>query len=299
MTYEWRGPARPSRRPGSGALVAISDLHIHYAENRRIVEGLRPESDDDWLLVAGDVGEVVEDVAWALGLLAERFAKVVWAPGNHELWTPRHDPVQLRGEQRYQHLVDICRSLGVVTPEDPYPVWEGDDGPLVIAPLFLLYDYTFRPPGVTSKDAALERAEAAGVVCTDEFLLHPDPYASREDWCRARLALTEARLAALPSDARTVLVNHFPLVRDPTEVLWWPEFALWCGTEATADWHRRFRAAAVVYGHLHIPRTIHKDGVPFEEVSLGYPREWRRRSTPPGRPVHIRPAAPVTPTDAR
>ncbi|CAL9331325.1 metallophosphoesterase family protein [Streptomyces sp. enrichment culture] len=299
MTYEWRGPVRPSgRRAGSGALVAISDLHIHYQENRRIVEGLRPESDDDWLLVAGDVGEVVDDVAWALELLAERFAKVVWAPGNHELWTPRHDPVQLRGEQRYHHLVDICRSLGVVTPEDPYPVWEGDGGPLVIAPLFLLYDYTFRPPGVTSKEAALERAEAAGVVCTDEFLLHPDPYAGREDWCRARLALTEARLAALPSDARTVLVNHFPLVRDPTEVLWWPEFALWCGTEATADWHRRFRAAAVVYGHLHIPRTIHKDGVPFEEVSLGYPREWRRRTTPPGRPVHIQPAAPATPTNA-
>ena len=35
-------------------------------------------------------------------------------------------------------------------------------------------------------------------------------------------------------------------------------------------------AAAVVYGHLHIPRTTYEDGVRFEEVSVGYPREWRR-----------------------
>ena len=33
----------------------------------------------------------------------------------------------------------------------------------------------------------------------------------------------------------------------------------------------------MVYGHLHIPRTTYEDGVRFEEVSLGYPREWRRR----------------------
>ncbi|MFF4874315.1 metallophosphoesterase family protein [Streptomyces sp. NPDC000961] len=293
MAYETRGAApSPTGRPArAGSLVALSDLHVHYAENRRIVEGIRPESDRDWLIVAGDVGEIVEEVEWALTLLADRFAKVVWAPGNHELWTPREDPVQLRGERRYRHLVELCRSLGVVTPEDPYPVWEGEGGPVTIAPLFLLYDYTFRPPGVTSKEVALARAEEAGVVCTDEFLLHPDPYPSREEWCRARLALTEARLAALPPGTRTVLVNHFPLVRKPTEVLWHPEFALWCGTEATADWHRRFHAAAVVYGHLHIPRTLTLDGVPFEEVSLGYPREWRRRTTPPGRPVRILPAA--------
>jgi hypothetical protein len=74
-----------------------------------------------------------------------------------------------------------------------------------------------------------------------------------------------------------VLINHFPLLDEPTRVLRHPEFAQWCGTVHTADWHRRFRAAAVVYGHLHIPRTTWHDGVRFEEVSLGYPRERRHR----------------------
>jgi len=281
-------PAPTATRPGR--LLAISDLHVAFAENRKIVEELRPKSDADWLLVAGDVGETFGDIEWALLVLSRRFAKVVWAPGNHELWTPRGDPVQLRGDRRYRELVEMCRRLGVVTPEDPYPVWHGEGGPVTVVPLFVLYDYTFRPTGAATQQAALARAYEAGVVCTDEFLLHPDPHPTREAWCQARIAATERRLAVLAAGTRTVLVNHFPLVREPTRVLRYPEFAQWCGTEHTADWHLRFAADAVVYGHLHIPRTTWHDGVRFEEVSLGYPREWRRWASRPGVPRCVLPA---------
>ncbi|GAB1639980.1 metallophosphoesterase family protein [Krasilnikovia sp. MM14-A1259] len=260
-----------------GTLLAVSDLHISHAENRAVVEDLRPGSPEDWLIVAGDVAEYPADVEWALRLLAGRFARVIWTPGNHELWTMRDDPVRLRGVARYQHLVDMCRGLGVLTPEDPYPVWEGPGGPLTIAPLFVGYDYSFLAPGTRTREASMQAAEDAGVVCTDEFFLHPDPYPSRDQWCAARVAYTEDRLAGCDPGMPTVLVNHYPLVRQPTAVLRYPAFAQWCGTVRTADWHRRFRAAAVVYGHLHIPRTTWHDGVRFEEVSLGYPREWRHR----------------------
>ncbi|WP_062208111.1 metallophosphoesterase [Streptomyces sp. NBRC 109706] len=273
-----------------GQLVGISDLHVRYPENREITAGLKPEREDDWLLVAGDVGEVMEDIEWALTLLSQRFAKVIWTPGNHELWTPKEDPVQLTGEARYQHLVALCRRLGIVTPEDPYPVWEGEGGPAVIVPLFLHYDYSFRPPGTRNKREALAVAEAAGVVCTDEYMITPDPYPDSESWCRQRVAATEARLdAELPDGLPTVLVNHYPLVREPTRVLRYPEFALWCGTDRTQDWARRYRAACVVYGHLHIPRLIHHEGIPHQEVSLGYPREWKPRQLTPGRLVSILP----------
>jgi 3',5'-cyclic AMP phosphodiesterase CpdA len=229
----------------TGRLLAISDLHVSHAENRRHAETLRPEHDDDWLLVAGDIAERVADVQWTLALLADRFAKVVWAPGNHELWTTTNDPVQARGVARYEHLVEVCRRLGVVTPEDPYVTWRGH----TIVPLFVGYDYTFRPAG------------------------------------------TRKRLDALGPAARVVFVNHYPLVREPTRVLYHPEFAQWCGTEHTADWHVRYDTACVVYGHLHIPRTTWYDGVRFEEVSVGYPREWRRFGGPPG-PRQILPYAP-------
>ncbi|WP_133916947.1 metallophosphoesterase family protein [Streptomyces sp. NBC_00582] len=268
-----------SRVPG-GRLYAVSDLHVAYEQNRAVVRRLRPSDPSDWLIVAGDIGELTADVEWVLRLLAERFSTVVWVPGNHELWTHPDDPVPLRGEARYRGLVELCRSLGVLTPEDPYVQWPGPDGPVVIAPLFLLYDYSFLPPGATGTADALARAEKAGVVATDEFLLHSDPYPDRAAWCRARVAYTRGRLDACPPDLPTVLVNHFPLVREPTRILRYPEFALWCGTTATHDWHRRYRAATVVYGHLHIPRTTWHDGVPHREVSLGYPREWQARGMP-------------------
>jgi 3',5'-cyclic AMP phosphodiesterase CpdA len=274
-------------------LLATSDLHVGYRDNRDIVEGLRPETDSDWLIVAGDIGELAEHVEWTLGLLSRRFAKVLWSPGNHELWTTKEDPVTLRGEQRYHHLVEMCRGLGVLTPEDPYPTWHGPGGPATIAPLFLLYDYSFRVDGVATKDSALARAYQAGVVCTDEYYLHPDPYPSREAWCAARVAATERRLAECDPDLPTVLINHWPLVREPTRILRYPDFALWCGTDRTADWHVRFRTAVAVYGHLHIPRTTWYDGTRFEEVSLGYPREWRPRATAPRVPRVILPAPPA------
>ncbi len=76
-----------SARTNGPKLLAISDLHGAFPENRRIVENLRPESGADWLLVAGDVGELFSDIEWTFRTLTERFATVVWAPGNHELWT--------------------------------------------------------------------------------------------------------------------------------------------------------------------------------------------------------------------
>ncbi|WP_413644546.1 hypothetical protein [Micromonospora sp. RTP1Z1] len=173
-----------------GALLAVSDLHVGHADNRAIVAALRPGSPRDWLLVAGDVGDTVAQVEWALDLL------------------------------------------------------------------------------------------------------------SRASWCVDRVATTAARLAERDPALPTVLVNHFPLVREPTRILRYPIFAQWCGTEATADWHRRCNATAAVYGHLHIPRTTWHDGVRFEEVSVGYPREWKKRPAPPGVPRRILPAPEGTPPTA-
>ena len=109
------------------------------------------------------------------------------------------------------------------------------------------------------------------------MLLHPDPYPTRQAWCAARYAEAEPRLAAAARQAPVVLVNHWPLRQDLAILPRIPRFSIWCGTRRTEDWHRRFRAAAVVYGHLHIRSTHWRDGVRFEEVSLGYPQNWDER----------------------
>ncbi len=199
-------------------------------------------------------------------------------PGNHDLWTVQQDPSRLRGEARYRRLVEVCRSYGVLTPEDPYYRWpETYDGVCYrVAPVFVLYDYSFRPPEVAAEDV-LDWAAASGVMCSDEVLLHPDPHPSRQAWCAARVRYTERRLVEVSQDGcRLVLVNHFPLREDLFELRRIPRFSIWCGTRATEDWHRRFPLAVAVYGHIHIKGTHFRDGVRFEEVSLGYPRDWER-----------------------
>ena len=45
-----------------------------------------------------------------------------------------------------------------------------------------------------------------------------------------------------------------------------PRYSLWCGTTRTEDWHTRFRARAVISGHLHFRTTLWRHGVRFDEV---------------------------------
>jgi Calcineurin-like phosphoesterase len=315
----------------AGRLLALSDLHVGYPENRAYADALAPGDPADWLIVAGDVGETFADVGFVLASLANRFAKVIWTPGNHELWTLPSDQVPLRGVARYEAYLKLCRRFGVLTPEDEYPVWDGAGGPVTVAPVFTLYDYSFGPDGRTpgtprladpgpadpvpaaprpadpepadpepadpvasvlaavdaavggdGRAAALAAARKAGIKPVDEGRLHTDPYPSVADWCRDLVAAAEQRLAAV--DGPLVLVSHWPLRREPTAALRHQEFAPWCGTTRTAGWLTRFPVRAAVYGHLHIPRTAHYDGVRFEEVSVGYPREWQRRGSAPPPP---------------
>lgn len=263
-------------------VLALSDLHVHYEANQEVVASLVPEHPEDWLVVPGDVGQRVDEVVSVLEALTARFARVVWVPGNHELWALPRDRGGLRGQAKYEELVRCCREIGVVTPEDPFPVWRGPWGRVShVVPTFLLYDYSFHPSWLSSQEA-YERAVAAGHMLTDEVVLHPDPYASRAEWCRERVRVTEGRLAALPRGEPVMVVNHYPLRAEPTARMFSPHLPLWCGTRLTERWHLRYPIDTVVYGHLHMPSSSVVDGVRYEEVSLGYPREWSGRSRRPG-----------------
>ena len=255
-------------------LWAIADLHVGFQENRAAVEAL-PAHPDDWLIVAGDCGDSPAQLDFVLRTLTPRFRQLVWTPGNHELWTPRDHPIEQRGDAHYQRLVALCRRYGVLTPEDRYALWPGDGPRRAIVPLFLLFDYSFAPDGMTA-DEAVGWAARDGLRSADEDLLHPYPHDSRTTWCHARVAAAAARLDELPRDVQLIVVNHYPFRADHAAVPRIPRFRIWCGTRLTEDWHRRYNVEAVVYGHLHLRASHVLDGVRFEEVSLGYPQQWNQ-----------------------
>jgi 3',5'-cyclic AMP phosphodiesterase CpdA len=254
-------------------LWAIADLHLAAEANRDGVLAL-PAYPDDWLIVAGDLCEGMQLFTEALGWLLRRFARVIWVPGNHELWLTDRGSGPRSSVAKYDALVAAARRLGVLTPEDPFVPWPptGD----VIVPLCTLYDYSFRPDSVALADVVAWAAELRNVAA-DEHLINPAPFAGMVEWCAQRCAETQTRLAGeLPPDARTILVGHFPLRQDLTRIPRIPRFTPWCGTRLTDDWHRRYRAVVAVSGHLHVRRTDWRDGTRFEEVSLGYPKQWNQ-----------------------
>jgi len=252
-------------------LLAISDLHLAVSQNRAAFCAL-PAYPADWLILAGDVCEDLDLFAAALEFLAKRFARVIWVPGNHELWLTNGDAGVGSSQRKYAALVAIARRIGVVTPEDEFPVWP--PGGEVVVPLMTLYDYSFRPDDVPLAEVVRWAAEFNN-VCADERLIDPRPDPGIAEWCARRCAETEARLEReLPAGARTVLVGHYPLREELVCIPRIPRFTPWCGTRRTADWHIRYRAVAAVSGHLRVRRTDWRNGTRFEEVSLGYPRQW-------------------------
>ena len=255
-------------------LWAISDLHVTHPTNRAALETM-PARPDDWLIVAGDVTNGGLRLEWCFRLLKERFAAVVWVPGNHELWSRPGDAHGPCGAALYTELVETARSCGVITPEDPWPVFPHASGDIVIVPLFLLYDYSFRPDDVPFEEVVAWAREDDS-VCADEYYLRPDPFDDRAAWCAHLCARAHSRLESEPFDLPKILVNHFPLEEEHARLPRIPRFSPWCGTRLTRGWHRRFNARAVVYGHLHIRGTTWLDGVPFQEVSLGNPTQWRQ-----------------------
>ena len=255
-------------------LWALSDLHLSHSPNREAL-GTLPAYPDDWLLLAGDLADGYRHLDRCFDTLNGKFRQLVWVPGNHELWTRPGCAGGLRGAALYDKLVEIARDHGVVTPEDPYPIFPHPTGDVLIAPLFLLYDYSFRPADVR-RDEVIDWARADNSVCADEVLLHSDPFSDRAAWCAARCVETAARLEDCPRHVPKVLVNHYPLEAALAVLPRIPRFTPWCGTRRTRGWHVRFNARAVVYGHLHIRGTSWIDDVPFQEVSLGYPNQWDR-----------------------
>ena len=205
----------PGRPTSARTLWAVSDLHIAAPGNRELVEELVvPQHPGDWLIVAGDVAEKTNTILGMLSDLNDRFAKVIWVPGNHELFSRPKDTVH--AEQKYAELVAGCRAMGVLTPEDPYPKFAGR----TIVPMFTLYDHSWRDPRTSVKHALLA-AEGNGVMFTDQVAIAP--YVDVPLWCQERLGYTVRRLSQ--TTGPTVLVNHWPLVRD------WNSPRLPCGPE--------------------------------------------------------------------
>ena len=240
--------------------------------NRKAILEL-PDYKNDWLILAGDTGETEKHLEFSLSILKEKFEKIIWTPGNHDLWTISNDKNALKGYDKYKKLVAICHKYEVQTPEDDFVIYKHDDKQYCIAPVMTLYDYSFKEEYVKLGDEKKWAAES-GVFCADEELLDSYPFETISHWSNQRCSYTEKRLNEVQNEIPLIIVNHYPLIKELGKIYTFPRFSIWCGTTNTQKWLDKFNIEIVIYGHLHIRSTKIIGGIRHEEVSLGYPNDW-------------------------
>jgi len=256
-------------------LFAVSDLHVDFSPNARIVEVLsRYDYVDDSLIVAGDIAHQEDRVRWALARLRERFAGIFYVPGNHELWVRRGHGTSL---DRYAAMLEICRDLGVSTG----PGWAGS---IWVVPLLSWYDASLGRPDDPAElgrwadhrycrwpSALASPAEHFGRL--NRVHLGPPP-GCHESEAASRITGPDSTYA------HVVSFSHFLPRADllpPTSVLRFRALPAVAGSTLIERQLRKLGSSTHIFGHSHIQRDVVLDGVRYVQNALGYPRERRER----------------------
>src|SRR5215470_20110929 len=93
-------------------VFALSDIHIDYDVNAKWIQNLSTaEYQDDALILAGDVTDTRRLLDWCLSTLARRFKKVLFVPGNHDLWVIREDH-EMNSLQKFDDICAVVESSG-------------------------------------------------------------------------------------------------------------------------------------------------------------------------------------------
>ena len=254
---------------------AISDLHLSHPDSRGVLEDF-PASPDDWLILAGDVTHGAERLDGCLEQLAGKFRQVVWVPGNHELWTvpKRVSPADRR------------RAVRAAGPDRPLPRRSHPRGSVpggrasgragsdraALPALRLQLSTPAREPrrrgavGPGNRRRLRRRAAAAPGSVSGPGLVVRVALRGRRDPARVVPGgFAEDPGQSLP--ARGTTRGSAPdspvhaVVRNPPDPWLAPPL-------------QRVRGGVRAPSH---PGTQWLDGVPFHEVSLGYPKQWDRR----------------------
>lgn len=256
-------------------IYALSDLHVDFSGNRTWVESLsRVDYRQDVLIVAGDISHQHHHLVWTLEALRERFARVFFVPGNHDLWLSREDyPDSLA---KWWALRRLCETLEVEV--EPARIAHGP----WIVPLLSWYTLPGGGEDTLARGRPPEGTELS--VWTDTHLIRwPHGVA---DHPAARLVALNGLPTAL--DGPVISFSHFLPRGELLSAVWPPgrtpsprrripfNFSWVAGSQVIETQIRRLGASIHVYGHQHRNRRRRLDGVVYLSHCLGYPRERQR-----------------------
>lgn len=264
-------------------LAWVSDLHVDHQPDVLELLADRALGDQvEGLVVGGDVTHHLDVLEGALRRLRHAYARVLFVPGNHDLWA-RTEPGGSR--VRYlDRLPGLCRRVRVdYLPSGPVAIGDG-----TVVGQTGWYDYSMRDPRLEAEVApdAYQVGVHGRLAWADKAMITWDGITDGEltAWMAARL---EADLASVPRD-RPVLVATHMLPFDglaPTHPMEWAFVRGFLGATALGEAITRGAAAGArvercLAGHSHHARRVEvaigARTVVAETSPLGYPREYGR-----------------------
>lgn len=239
-------------------LFATSDIHIDYPTNREWLRNLS-ETDykEDLLILAGDVSDSLDLLRECFENLASRFYKVLYVPGNHDLWVVRNQKT-IDSLDKFNLIKQLAEESGVgMTPFHHKS--------LSIFPLFGWYDYSFGPPSKELRTIWLDYHACRWPKGYDNPTV-------------AKFFMKKNETSGFISGNLRISFSHFlpridvmPFFIPPSNRNVYPVL----GSASLDAQVRQVGSSIHVYGHSHVKRNVTIDGVTYINSAFGYPSETR------------------------
>jgi predicted phosphodiesterase len=239
-------------------IFALSDIHIDYDENANWIANLSTtEYLDDVLILAGDVTDRRHLLEWCISTLAKRFKKVLFVPGNHELWVIREE----HQKDSLQKFDDVC----AVVESSGASMQAFRERGVSIIPLLTWYDYSFGEPS----------EELRSIWMDYHACRWPNGFTEKD--IAAHFAAFNDKQVSVAGE-RVITYSHFlpridlmPGFVPSSPRLLYPIL----GSAKLDQQLRKLNAIIHVYGHSHVNRQVTIDGVLYINNAFGYPSETR------------------------
>jgi predicted phosphodiesterase len=238
-------------------VFAVSDVHIDYQENLDWLNGLSTQDYvDDVLILAGDLTDDLQLLAHSFDQLSNKFKKVLYVPGNHELWVNRcksRDSLE-----KYQRIKTLADEHGI--SQQPFI-----DHSISIIPLLGWYDYSFGQPSKQLTDAWTDfhaccwpnQMQAADI--NQYFLEQNKPHLNLTNQTVISFSHFVPRIDLMPSYIPQKFRYIYPVL----------------GSNKIEQQIRQLKPDLHIYGHSHVNRNVVIDDIQYINNAFAYPRETR------------------------
>lgn len=238
-------------------VYAVSDIHVDHHASKQWLLGLSAlDYQNDILIVPGDLTDDLQLLAQCFRSLSSKFNKVMFVPGNHELWVIR-DKIKT-SFQKFEKILEISADYGISTDIH-------QQGQLSIVPLFSWYDFSFGKPCTKLKNIWSDFRTCAW----------PDGYTEpdiTDFFINKNIDKLNTTNHVLISFSHFLpRIDLMPSYIHPSQRYLYPVL----GSTLLGEQVRTLNPNIHIYGHSHVNQQIEIEGVHYINNAFGYPSETR------------------------